>query len=224
MADHTEHNGDPPSPEYSLALYERSFQDLNEQGQSEFSEIAVILRVSLKDILRRFSNPKTLGVMTVLVILGIFYASNISQVTDNGSKPPPTSTAEITPLLKSSGDSTLNYGKAAMTTSIPPATSLPTPETTRNTSLIPRTPDSHSTTSGITGCVNVSQLRIRAGPGTDTSLADGATYGDCFEFIYRSEQNDGFWLGFNHKGELAWVKAQFIDLQGELDQIPVYSK
>ncbi len=73
----------------------------------------------------------------------------------------------------------------------------------------------------VMGCVHVSSLRVRNGPGVEHGLMGGLAKDDCVDLLLRSEQPDGLWVGFTFSDEnpedYGWVKAEFVTIEGDIN-------
>jgi len=70
----------------------------------------------------------------------------------------------------------------------------------------------------LTGQILANSLNVRSGPGLDESLLGQLTAGDRVTVIGRSEQ--GNWLAIAWAGDTAWVAAQFVEVVGEVSELP----
>lgn len=69
----------------------------------------------------------------------------------------------------------------------------------------------------VSGCVFVSSLRVRSGPGTEYGLVDGLSVGDCVDLDARNEAST--WARI--QGTDNWVAFEFIDAAKSLVALPV---
>ncbi len=79
-----------------------------------------------------------------------------------------------------------------------------------------------SSTPTIEGCA-VDALNIRTGPGTNHSISGGLKQGECRLFDGRNA--DASWLRLSKErgvsGQRLWVSAQYINLKGSINALPV---
>ncbi len=71
-------------------------------------------------------------------------------------------------------------------------------------------PPTPTEVTGIEATVNVWSLRVRQGPGIDTSMIAGLRYEDPITLVGRN--GDGSWVKFNQ----GWVAAEFLVSEGEI--------
>ncbi len=70
----------------------------------------------------------------------------------------------------------------------------------------------------LTGQILANSLNVRSGPGLDESLLGQLTAGDRVTVIGRSEE--GNWLAITWAGDTAWVAAQYVEVVGEVSELP----
>ena len=73
------------------------------------------------------------------------------------------------------------------------------------------------TKSILSGCVNVSSLRVRSGPGTQYGMVDGLSSGDCLSLDGRNKTST--WVRILSSD--SWVAAEFLELSGRIGTLPV---
>jgi hypothetical protein len=79
-----------------------------------------------------------------------------------------------------------------------------------------------SVTSGLTGKLQTSGLRVRGGPSRAYPVLANAPRYTIFSLLGRTA--DSLWLQVNFEGTLGWVATEFVELQqglGTLDQLPI---
>jgi tricorn protease-like protein len=66
-------------------------------------------------------------------------------------------------------------------------------------------------------------INLRSGPGTAFESVRGAALNECLTVIGRSD--DGVWLqARTSRGDTAWAAQSLVDIQGDLDNVPVVSE
>lgn len=219
MEEKHEHPEDTESLKEIRARYGNSFSDLNTSSRkSEFHEILLAIRdISLSLITRIQKIPKEKIKITAIIVLVLVVCLSsflflgkvifpwIATVSELTSKPNLVSDLPTETLIADTKPPTVlpSLSPKIYVTLTPSPTIIP----------IVTQPIS------IEGCVKVSQLRVREGPGIDTGLLGGILFGDCYEFFLKSEQGDGTWLGFKFTNSTGWVKAEYIGYEGDLEAL-----
>lgn len=71
------------------------------------------------------------------------------------------------------------------------------------------------------GCVEVSSLRVRGGPGTEFPMTGGVSNGDCLAVKGRTQ--DGRWVLVEDVQQTGWVSAQYLSFTGDPGTLAVIS-
>jgi len=213
---HTENNR---SLKEIQAVYGNIFNDLNMSCRnSEFHEILLAIQdifLSLNKQIQKIHRKKVKKSIIIVLVIMFCMSSFLlfGQVFYRW-------TANISKLLSMS-NLVVELATETLIPDLNTPTLLPSIQTTIYATLKPLltiTPSPTQTIS-IEGCVNVSQLRVRKEPGKNSALLGGILYGDCYEFFLKSEQSDGTWLGFKFANSTGWVKADYIDCEGDLESL-----
>ncbi len=199
--------------------YHESFQDLfTENRKSELFEIGTQIKILIHKFTNslwvyfqgitqnkrfvRFVATVFLFLITSIGVIGICWFS-LKSFNKIETPETPTRTETHTSVIST------NTPKANTIT--------PSAISTKSATIEP----SATTQLTIRGCVNVSSLRVRNGPGVEHGLMGGLTKDDCVDLLLRSDQPDGLWIGFILSDEnpknFGWVKAEFITIEGDIN-------
>ena len=96
-----------------------------------------------------------------------------------------------------------------------------TSKPTSTSRIYPTTKPSATTKPIIRGCVTVSSLRIRSGPGTEYQMLGGLIRDDCVTIIEAT--SDKKWGKINHEGIIGWVALEYMTINTTLSGIAVFS-
>jgi len=94
----------------------------------------------------------------------------------------------------------------------PPASVIASPTITRT--VIPTIESVE-----LTGCVTVNNLRVRSRPGSEGEILDRIQNGECVSIVGRTE--DANWIAVSYDGSSGWVSSTYIDIIGNIDQLPI---
>ena len=196
--------------------FQAAFDDLDDPHRpSEIAEISRIIfrgfRVATKGTAVWFQHLSTqqkilFAAVLIATIFGILLFNFLLDFTIN---PPLASQPE--------------QAGATFTTTPVPIRETPSPSPSWTVSPSPTTTETSiplpTSTPFVSGCVNVSELRIRSGPSTNSSLVGGALFGDCIDFVYRFDGENGTWVGFNFDEQIGWVSAEFLNFKGGIEAL-----
>ena len=198
-------NKDTESPDHSQRLFQEAFEDLAIEARgSKWEDIRTAL-LAAPDHNSRLLRLGFLVVATTVTIGVFVYRPFLDGLAGVGI---------ATPTIVESETADIE----TISVQTIPKTKTPAPPPTATYTKVSAfaSPTTTPTRVGVVvGCVLPAQLRVRAGPGTDTALMGGILVGDCYEFTLRAEPEDGTWVGFVFGEELGWVKAEYIEFDGQ---------
>lgn len=135
---------------------------------------------------------------------------------DNQAPAPAAAPSQATPTLEIANASAADNQAPPSNKSSAAASSLPTETAAAFSSRRALGP-------GIDGTVTASQLKVRAGPGTEYHAIGGLRRGDKVLAVGRSENNG--WLKVNYvkdgKALEGWIGAAFVKLQAPIEELPI---
>lgn len=75
-------------------------------------------------------------------------------------------------------------------------------------------------TISFTGCVNISSLRVRSLPSTNSNILDGLVQGDCV--LVSGRNRDASWVRISSNRGTGWVSSSYLDISGDIEQLQIF--